>query len=114
MADCLFCRIVAGEIPAAIVYQDDRLVAFKDINGQAPMHLLIVPRKHIPRLDDLTPDDDAMVGEMIRRAAALAREHGHSETGYRTVFNTNAAAGQSVFHIHLHVLGGRSFSWPPG
>jgi histidine triad (HIT) family protein len=114
VADCLFCRIVAGEIPAAVVYKDDRLIAFKDINGQAPMHLLVVPRKHIARLNDLSPEDDALVGEMMRRAAALAREHGHADTGYRTVFNTNAAAGQTVFHIHLHVLGGRSLSWPPG
>lgn len=114
MADCLFCRIIAGEIPAATVYQDDRLVAFRDINGQAPMHLLVVPRKHIARLNDLASEDDALVGEMIRRAAALALEHGHAETGFRTVFNTNAAAGQTVFHIHLHVLGGRSLSWPPG
>ena len=114
MADCLFCRIVAGEIPATIVHQDERLVVFKDINAQAPMHLLVVPRRHIPRLNDLAPEDDGLVGEMIRRAAALAREHGHAETGYHTVFNTNAAAGQTVFHIHLHVLGGRSLTWPPG
>jgi histidine triad (HIT) family protein len=112
--DCLFCRIIAGEIPAAIVHQDERLVAFKDINGQAPMHLLVVPRKHIPRLNDLAPDDDALVGEMIRRASILAREHGHADSGYRTVFNTNGAAGQTVFHIHLHVIGGRSLGWPPG
>ena len=114
MADCLFCRIVAGEIPGAIVYQDDRLVAFKDINPQAPMHLLIVPRRHIASLNDLASSDDGLVGEMIRRAAALAREHGHADRGYRTVFNCNADAGQTVFHIHLHVLGGRRLGWPPG
>jgi histidine triad (HIT) family protein len=114
MADCLFCRIVAGQIPGAIVYQDDRLVAFKDINPQAPMHVLIVPRRHIASLNDLSEGDDGLVGEMIRRAAALATEHGHSDRGYRTVFNCNADAGQTVFHIHLHVLGGRTFRWPPG
>lgn len=114
MADCLFCRIVAGEIQGAIVYQDDRLVAFKDINAQAPMHVLIVPRRHIASLNALGPADDGLVGEMIRRAAVLASEHGHAEAGYRTVFNCNADAGQTVFHIHLHVLGGRRFSWPPG
>jgi histidine triad (HIT) family protein len=114
MAACLFCRVIAGEIPATIVHQDDQLVAFKDINGQAPLHVLIVPRRHIPSLNDLGPDDDALVGEMIRRAAALAGEHGVAERGYRTVFNCNADAGQSVFHIHLHVLGGRTLAWPPG
>ena len=114
MADCLFCKIVAGHIPGAIVYQDDRLVAFKDINPQAPMHVLIVPRRHIPSLNELSEGDDTLLGEMIRRAAALAKESGHSERGYRTVFNCNEGAGQSVFHIHLHVLGGRTFSWPPG
>ncbi|HEX6976047.1 MAG TPA: histidine triad nucleotide-binding protein [Vicinamibacterales bacterium] len=114
MAECLFCRIVAGEIPGAIVFQDEHLVAFKDINPQAPMHVLIVPRRHIPTLNDLQAGDDALVGEMVRRAAALAQEHGHAQSGYRTVFNCNAAAGQTVFHIHLHVLGGRSLAWPPG
>jgi len=114
MSDCLFCKIVAGQIPGAIVHQDDRVVAFKDINAQAPMHVLVVPRRHIATLNDLTPEDDGLVGEMLRRAAALAREHGHADRGYRTVFNCNADAGQTVFHIHLHVLGGRSFTWPPG
>src|SRR5688500_1178967 len=114
MSDCLFCKIVEGQIPGAIVYSDDRLVAFKDINPQAPMHLLIVPRRHIASLNALQPDDDGLIGEMTRRAAALAAEHGHAERGYRTVFNCNADAGQTVFHIHLHVLGGRSLSWPPG
>lgn len=114
MADCLFCKIAAGQIPASIVYQDDRLVAFKDINPQAPLHVLIVPRRHIATLNEAGPEDDALVGEMVRRAAALAREHGYADRGYRTVFNCNAEAGQTVFHIHLHVLGGRSLSWPPG
>jgi histidine triad (HIT) family protein len=114
MADCLFCKIIAGEIPGAIVYQDDRLVAFKDINAQAPMHVLVVPRRHIATLNDLGPEDDTLVGEMTRRAAALAKEHGHSDRGYRTVFNCNAEAGQTVFHIHMHLLGGRRLGWPPG
>ena len=111
---CLFCKIVTGEIPATKVYEDERLIAFNDINPQAPMHVLIVPRKHIATLNDLSVEDDGLVGEMTRRAAALAKEHGHAERGYRTVFNCNAAAGQTVFHIHLHVLGGRSLTWPPG
>ena len=114
MSECLFCRIVAGEIPAALVYSDDHLVAFQDINPQAPMHVLIVPRRHISTLNDLAAVDDPLVGEMVRRAAALAAEQGYAETGYRTVFNCNAGAGQTVFHIHLHVLGGRRFGWPPG
>jgi histidine triad (HIT) family protein len=114
VADCLFCKIVSGDIPGAIVYRDDHLVAFKDINPQAPLHALIVPRRHIATLNDLVREDDDLVGEMVRRAAAIAQEHGYAERGYRTVFNCNAEAGQSVFHIHLHVLGGRAMSWPPG
>ena len=114
MDDCLFCRVIAGQVPGAIVHQDDRVVAFRDINPQAPMHVLVVPRRHVATLNDLTGEDDALVGEMIRRAAAIAAENGHSERGYRTVFNCNAEAGQTVFHIHLHVLGGRRLSWPPG
>jgi histidine triad (HIT) family protein len=114
MADCLFCKIAEGQIPSAIVYQDDRVVAFKDINPQAPTHLLVIPRRHIASLNDLAADDDGIVGEMVRRAAALAAEHGHSANGFRTVFNTNADAGQTVFHIHLHLLGGRKMTWPPG
>lgn len=114
MADCLFCRVVAGEIPAQIVHQDDRLVAFKDINPQAPLHVLIIPRRHIATLNDLAPDDDPLVGAMLRCAAAIARDHGHADRGYRTVFNCQTDAGQSVFHIHLHVLAGRTLTWPPG
>ena len=114
MTDCLFCRIAGGNIPATLVYQDDSLVAIKDINPQAPLHLLIVPRRHIATLNDLAPADDELVGAMTRRAAALAKEHGYSERGYRTVFNTNREAGQTVFHIHLHLLAGRGLGWPPG
>jgi histidine triad (HIT) family protein len=114
VSDCLFCRIVAGEIPAKVVFKDEHLIAFQDINPQAPMHVLIVPRRHVATLNELSPSDDGLVGEMVRRAAAIAKEHGHSERGYRTVFNCNADAGQTVFHIHMHVLGGRQMTWPPG
>jgi histidine triad (HIT) family protein len=114
MSDCLFCKIIEGQIPATMVYQDERLVAIRDINPQAPLHALIIPRKHIPTLNDLSPDDDALVGSMFRRAAALAKENGYHDRGYRTVFNTNREAGQSVFHIHLHLLAGRPLTWPPG
>jgi histidine triad (HIT) family protein len=114
MSDCLFCKIIAGEIPGSIVYEDDRLVAIKDINPQAATHVLILPRRHIGTLNDLTPDDDGLVGEMTRRAAAHARENGHAARGNRTELNSKADAGQTVFHIHLHLLGGRRFGWPPG
>ena len=114
MPDCLFCKIVEGDVPASIVHRDEHLIAFKDINPQAPLHVLIVPRRHIDSLNALGPEDDDLVGEMVRRAAAIAREHGVAATGYRTVFNCNADAGQTVFHIHRHVLGGRGLSWPPG
>ncbi|MEZ0229513.1 MAG: histidine triad nucleotide-binding protein [Planctomycetota bacterium] len=111
---CLFCRIVAGEIPASKVHEDADLVAFNDINPQAPLHVLIVPKRHIATTSDLTAADEALVGKLVRAAAAIAAERGYAERGYRTVFNCNAEAGQTVFHIHLHVLGGRAFSWPPG
>ena len=114
MSSCLFCKIVSRDIPAKILYEDDRLLAFEDINPQAPLHALLIPKTHIPSLNDLTPEQDAIVGEMTRRAAALAKERGYADRGFRTVFNTNRDAGQTVFHIHLHVLGGRSFHWPPG
>jgi histidine triad (HIT) family protein len=111
---CLFCRIIAGEIPGKFLYQDDRLVVLQDVNPQAPLHALVIPRKHVDSLNDLSAEDDGLIGEMIRRAAAVARERGVSERGYRTVFNCNSEAGQTVFHIHLHVLGGRPMAWPPG
>lgn len=111
---CLFCRIVSGEIPAKKVYEDDDVVAFEDINPQAPMHVLVVPRTHVATLNDLGSGDDRLVGAMVRRAAALASARGYDARGYRTVFNCNADAGQTVFHLHLHVLGGRALAWPPG
>ncbi len=114
MSDCLFCRIVRKEIPASVVYEDDDLLAFNDINAQAPLHVLVIPKRHIATLNDLSSGDDALVGLMLRRAASIAREKGYADRGFRTVFNTNAEAGQTVFHIHLHVLAGRGLTWPPG
>jgi histidine triad (HIT) family protein len=114
MSTCLFCKIIAGEIPASKVYEDERLVAFNDIAPQAPMHVLVVPRTHIATLNELTPAHDGLVGEMTRRAAAIAAERGYAASGFRTVFNCGADAGQAVFHIHLHLLGGRTMAWPPG
>ena len=114
MSQCLFCRIIKRDIPGAIVYEDDRVVAFEDINPQAPTHVLVVPRTHIESLNDLSSGDDPLVGELVRRAAAIAKERGIADSGFRAVFNTNREAGQTVFHIHLHLLGGRSLGWPPG
>ena len=114
MADCLFCKLIRRDIPAALVYEDDRVVAFNDINPQAPTHVLIVPKRHIATLNELSTEDDGLVGELVRRATAIAGERGLSAGGYRTVFNTNRDAGQTVFHIHLHLLGGRAMAWPPG
>ena len=114
MADCLFCKIAARETAADVVYEDERLVAFRDVAPRAPTHVLIVPRRHVSTLNDLTAADDDLIGAMVRLAARIAAERGHAEAGYRTVFNCNAAAGQSVFHIHLHLLAGRDLAWPPG
>jgi histidine triad (HIT) family protein len=114
MADCLFCKIINHEIPASIVYEDERILAFNDINPQAPTHVLVVPKAHIATLNDVSPQDDQIVGELVRRAAAIAKTRGISAGGFRTVFNTNREAGQTVFHIHLHLLGGRAMEWPPG
>jgi histidine triad (HIT) family protein len=107
VSSCLFCKIAAHELPAKIAYEDETLIAFEDISPQAPLHVLIVPRTHIATLNDLTPAHDALVGEMARRAAAIAADRGYSERGFRTVFNTNREAGQTIFHIHLHLLAGR-------
>ena len=111
---CLFCKIIAGEIPSTKVFEDDRLIAFNDINPQAPMHVLVVPKRHIATLNDLSQSDDDLVGAMVRTAASIAKDRGYDAPGYRAVFNCNAQAGQTVFHIHLHVLGGRTLTWPPG
>ena len=114
MSDCLFCRMVAGEIPVKPVYEDDQLIVIKDINPQAPLHVLLIPKTHIASLNDLAAGHDALVGSIFRRAAAIAKENGYADRGFRTVFNTNREAGQSVFHIHLHLLAGRVLDWPPG
>ena len=111
---CLFCRIAAGEISAQLVYQDEQLIVIEDINPAAPQHLLLIPRKHIAGTLDLLPEDDMLVGHIYRVAAALARERGVAESGFRIIANTNADAGQSVFHIHFHLLAGRQMAWPPG
>ena len=112
--NCIFCKIAEGKIPAKKVYEDDQLFAFEDINAQAPLHALIVPRRHIATLNDLNEEDDGLVGSMVRCAAVIAKARGFEASGYRTVFNCNTHAGQTVFHIHLHVLGGRHFGGPPG
>ena len=114
MTNCLFCKIINRDIPGSIVYEDDRVLAFSDINPQAPTHILVVPKRHIASLNDLSVEDDQIVGELVRRASFIAKERGISAGGFRAVFNTNRDAGQTVFHIHLHLLGGRSFQWPPG
>jgi histidine triad (HIT) family protein len=114
MPDCLFCQIASGQIPAKVVHQDDDTVAFEDINPQAPTHLLVIPRKHIPTLNDLAPEDDLLMGKLTRTAARLAKERGIAGPGWRAVMNANREAGQTVFHIHLHLLGGRTMRWPPG
>ena len=114
MTDCLFCKIIRHEIPASIVFEDDGILAFNDINPQAPTHVLVVTKRHIATLNELSPEDDQIVGELVRRAAAIAEQRGISAGGFRTVFNTNREAGQTVFHIHLHLLGGRAMHWPPG
>jgi histidine triad (HIT) family protein len=114
MAECLFCKIVRREIPGKIVFEDEALLAFEDVNPQAPTHVLVIPKRHIESLNVLEASDDGIVGEIVRRAAAIAKDRGISAGGYRTVFNTNRDAGQTVFHIHLHLLGGRSMTWPPG
>jgi histidine triad (HIT) family protein len=112
--DCLFCKILAGGIPADIIYESDTAVAFRDINPQAPTHAVIIPRKHIATINDIDTEDQAAVGSLFTAAREIAAQEGFEAAGYRVTMNCNEAAGQTVFHIHLHLLGGRSFSWPPG
>lgn len=114
MAECLFCRIVRGELPAQIVYETDAVIAFRDLHPQAPTHVLVIPRRHIATLNDLTADDAPLMGEIALAAQAVARQEGIAERGYRTIMNCNLAGGQTVYHLHLHVLGGRQMIWPPG
>lgn len=111
---CLFCEIVAGRIPAKVAYQDDEVLAFHDINPQGPVHVLVVPKRHITSLLDLTPQDDVVVGGLVRKARDLAAQQGLAERGFRLVFNCGDDAGYSVYHIHLHLVGGRTLAWPPG
>jgi len=114
VAECLFCAIVAGEIPATTVLETDRILAFRDINPQAPTHVLVIPKEHYPTVAALAAADAELLGEMITAAHRVAADEGVSETGYRVVFNTGPRAGQTVFHVHGHVLGGRLLAWPPG
>lgn len=112
--NCIFCRIAAGEIDADVVYRTDRVVAFRDTNPQAPTHVLVVPRKHIATINDVEEQDAEDMGRLYLAARQIAKDEGIEQSGYRTVMNCMKGAGQSVFHVHLHVLGGRSFHWPPG
>jgi histidine triad (HIT) family protein len=113
-SNCLFCKILSGEIPADIVYESETAIAFRDINPQAPTHLLIIPRKHIATINDIVEEDELLVGSLYSAAREIAAAEGVAEDGYRAVMNCNEGAGQTVFHIHLHLLGGRAFTWPPG
>ncbi len=112
--DCLFCKIINGEIPAKIVYNDEHIMAFADIAPRAPLHFLIIPKKHIATINDTQSDDAELLGNLILTAKNLAEEQGLSESGYRLVFNINPQGGQEIYHIHLHLLGGRQLTWPPG
>ncbi|MCK4869527.1 MAG: histidine triad nucleotide-binding protein [Gammaproteobacteria bacterium] len=112
--DCLFCKIIAGEIPADIIYHDDDVLVFNDINPQAPVHKIIIPKKHIATLNDITEKEAPLIGHMLLVAKNIAHELNIADSGYRTIFNCNSDAGQEVFHIHLHLLGGRKMHWPPG
>ena len=112
--DCLFCKIVEGGLPADIVYENDSLIAFRDINPKAPTHVLLIPRRHVATMNDLEVGDESLVGDLFITAARIAADEGLADDGYRVVMNCNAAAGQSVFHIHLHLMGGRTMTWPPG
>jgi histidine triad (HIT) family protein len=112
MTDCLFCKMVAGDIKPNIVFEDDNILAFRDINPQAPVHILIIPKAHVATLDDL--DNTLLAGQLVQTAVQLAKAEGLSEEGYRTVFNCNQKGGQEVYHVHLHLLGGRQMTWPPG
>ncbi len=114
MSDCLFCKIVSGQIPARLLHDDEHCVAFADINPQAPFHALVIPRRHLVSLNQLTAADEPLAGHLLRVAAQVAREGGVAESGWRASFNTNREGGQVVWHLHLHVLGGRQMGWPPG
>lgn len=114
MSECLFCKVVEGGIESDIVAEGDVWIAVRDINPQAPVHVLVIPRQHVATTNDLTAEQDPLVGELVRAAAEIARREGIADEGYRLVLNCNRGAGQTVFHLHLHLLGGRPFRWPPG
>ncbi len=114
MSDCLFCKIRDGEIPADLVYQNEEVLAFNDVNPQAPTHLLIIPKKHLSTVNDVKQEDEVMMGKLFSAAKQIAAEKGLSDDGYRLVVNCNEGAGQTVFHIHMHLLAGRAMTWPPG
>jgi len=113
-SSCVFCKIASGEIPADVIYESETAIAFRDINAQAPTHVLIIPRKHIATINDIDADDHSIIGSLYSAAREIAAAEGIADDGYRAVMNCNEAAGQTVFHIHLHLLGGREFAWPPG
>ena len=113
-SDCIFCKIVAGEIPSTVVYETDEILAFRDINPQAPTHVVMIPKAHHPDVASLADREPALAGALLAAAGEVARQEGVAESGYRVVFNTGPEAGQSVFHVHLHLLGGRAIAWPPG
>lgn len=112
--NCLFCKIATGEIPAVIVFEDDELLAFRDVNPQAPVHVLIIPKRHIATINDTQVDDEKLLGRMVETAKNIAQTEGFNDSGYRLVFNVNGDGGQTVHHIHLHILAGRQMAWPPG
>lgn len=114
MSECLFCKMASGEIQPDTVYEDDAVLAFRDINPQAPTHVLVIPRQHISTLNDLDEEHGMLMGRLLLAASKVAQQEGIADSGYRTVFNCNADGGQAVYHIHLHVLGGRAMHWPPG
>lgn len=114
MSDCLFCKMVSGEIKPDVVYEDAEVLAFRDLHPQAPMHVLVVPKLHISTLNDVRPEQAPLIGKLFLAAQQVAQKEGIAERGYRAVINCNREAGQSVFHVHLHVLGGRGMQWPPG
>lgn len=114
MTDCLFCKMVSGDIQPDVVFEDDDVLAFRDVNPQAPVHVLVIPKSHIATTNDLTPEHAGLVGKMVLAARQIAADEGVADPGYRMVLNCNPEAGQSVYHIHLHILGGRPMGWPPG
>ena len=114
MTDCLFCKIIAGDIPSEKIYEDDNVLAFRDISPVAPLHALIIPKKHIATINDIEPQDAETVGQLFLAAKIIAKQEGYTDAGYRTVMNCGEAAGQTVFNIHLHLLAGRDLDWPPG